>query len=424
MVTMKSKTLTLLLSLVIALGLWMYVVTVISPEQEASYHGVPVVLENEGVLQDRELMLLPGGNSTVSVRLHGNRADLNELNSSNMTASVDLSGIYEPGVYDCDYKINVPSGVSSVTVAKRLTEKVHIEVVKYASKQVPVQLVFSGELKQGLFVDQEGAILSDRTVTVEGPADQVNQIRLAGIEINRGDLDQTVAADYRITLMNDAYKPVDVSNVGVDVSQVHVVLPVEYMKEIPLTVELIDGGGATGEENAVVVMSPADTITITGSREALDKITELTITTVNLADVDLKEGYTEKVPIKLPDNLTNQSGITEIEVMVTLKGMETKTLTLSRDQITVVNLPEGLKAEIITQKIDVKFRGPTDQVRPLRLEQITATVDLTDCEAGGYTLQLNIEVKDASRVGAYGSYKISVNLTPPDAGPDGTQVAE
>ena len=420
---MRSKILTLVLSFAVALGLWMYVVTNVSPEQEASYYGIPVVLENETALLDRDLMLLSGEDSTVSVRLHGNRADLNELNSRNITASVDLSDIYEPGVYDCDYRISYPSGVSSVTVAERLTGKVRVEVVRYATKQVPVRLVFSGELQSDLFVDQEGATLSAKTVTVEGPAEQVDQISLAGIEINRGELTETITQSFVHTLMNASYEPVDVPNVKVDVGEIQVTLPVEYMKEIKLTVDLVDGGGATKNENAILDME-TESIMVSGSREALDKIEEWKIATVNLADVDVRDGYTEVVPINLPENLTNRSGLAEVEIQVRLKGMATKTLTLNRDQITILNQPEGMKAEIVTQKVEIAFRGPSTQVRYLQASQITATIDLADYPVGSYTVQLTISVKDADRVGTYGSYSVTVSLTVPEVDPDGTESIE
>lgn len=47
---MKSKIPALLLSLAVALGLWLYVVTNVSPESEQSYTGIPVVFENENSL--------------------------------------------------------------------------------------------------------------------------------------------------------------------------------------------------------------------------------------------------------------------------------------------------------------------------------------------------------------------------------------
>ena len=64
---MKSKLPTLLLSFIVAMGLWLYVVTTVSPEADQNYTGIPVVFENETSLLDRGLMLVSGENA-VSTR--------------------------------------------------------------------------------------------------------------------------------------------------------------------------------------------------------------------------------------------------------------------------------------------------------------------------------------------------------------------
>ena len=67
---MKSKLPALLLSLVVAMGLWLYVVTSVSPESDQIYSGIPVVFENETSLLDRELMLVSGAVSYTHLRAH------------------------------------------------------------------------------------------------------------------------------------------------------------------------------------------------------------------------------------------------------------------------------------------------------------------------------------------------------------------
>ena len=66
---MKSKLLTLLLSVTIAFGLWLYVVTVVDPESESPYYDVPVVFDGLSVLSDRNLMIISGNTATVDLRL-------------------------------------------------------------------------------------------------------------------------------------------------------------------------------------------------------------------------------------------------------------------------------------------------------------------------------------------------------------------
>ena len=50
---MKRKILHGLLAVVLAFGIWVYVVTVVSPESEKTYYNIPVVLDNESVLLER-----------------------------------------------------------------------------------------------------------------------------------------------------------------------------------------------------------------------------------------------------------------------------------------------------------------------------------------------------------------------------------
>ena len=53
----KSKITSMLLSLVIAFGLWLYVVTNVSQEAEYTIYNVPLIMEGESVLNDNNLMI-------------------------------------------------------------------------------------------------------------------------------------------------------------------------------------------------------------------------------------------------------------------------------------------------------------------------------------------------------------------------------
>lgn len=406
----------LLLSLLVAFGLWLYVVTDVSPGYEQTFKNLPVTLENENSLMDRNLMLLSGQDSKVSVRLYGNRSDLNELNSSNIAVSVDLSGITEPGEYEREYKVSFPSGISSISISQRITPSVKLEVVEYAEKEIPVKLIFRGQLQEGLLVGQERATMSATSVSVAGPKSQVDQIDFAGLEIDCTGLTSTLTGEFRYTLMDRNGKPVDAANVKTNTGSIQLTLPVEHIKEIPLVVKLVAGGGADLEANADVAVEPK-TITISGSEEALSKYNEWVLTTVNLGDVDIKTPYSEEVEIKLPENLTNQSNIPTAKVQVSLKGLSTKTVTLTKDNIHVRNVPEGMNSTVFTQQLDVVLRGGAAELQKMTPDNIVAWVDMAGYEAGTQTLPLSFEIKGVEKVGVYGKYSVTVGLAAASADP-------
>ena len=113
---MKNKILYLLLSVVIAFGLWGYVITTVSPEWEETYYDIPVALKNEKVLHENGLMLNEKETPTVTLRLKGNRSDLINLNKSDITLVADLAKIYESGQQSVSYSISsLGSSLASTT---------------------------------------------------------------------------------------------------------------------------------------------------------------------------------------------------------------------------------------------------------------------------------------------------------------------
>ena len=105
---MKNKFGSILLSLLIAFGLWMYVITEVSPNSEQTYPDIPVKMEGETLLRERNLIITGMSSTNVDLTLSGNRSDLNELNSSNITLKADMTKIYDPGVHKIDYDITYP----------------------------------------------------------------------------------------------------------------------------------------------------------------------------------------------------------------------------------------------------------------------------------------------------------------------------
>ena len=70
---MKNKFLMGLLSVVISCALWLYVAVVVSPETEATFENIPVVMDGTAMLESRDLMIVSDTNLKVNLILVGNR---------------------------------------------------------------------------------------------------------------------------------------------------------------------------------------------------------------------------------------------------------------------------------------------------------------------------------------------------------------
>ena len=407
----NNKIWTALLSLVIALGLWFYVVTVVKPDTTNTYYNIPVVLDGERILTENNLMIIGGEDSTVTMELYGNRTDLDKVNSGNITLIADLSKIYEPGEVELTYSHrfpgDVPSGALSVQSKSPATIKLTVVERDYADE--PVKLVLTGEAPDSdmYLVDEANPEFDISNIRITGPKDVIAQIDHAAVIVDLTGKTQTFKDAYRITLCDKEGNAVDVQHVGVSEENVTVTLNIYKYKNVRLDLEVINGGGATRETSSIVI-SPA-TIQVSGSENALSKLTSIPLGTINLGD--LTEAKTLTFPIDLDAGFTNQSGVTEATVTVSFPNLGTKELSVTNIQ--VLNVPEGMSYELLAQALKVTVRGPKNVIDKVTANDVTVTVDFPSTVAAGtatYKPVITVDSDKYPNVGAIGTYSVGVTL--------------
>lgn len=368
---MKSKILSILLSLVIAFGLWLYVITVVDPESEGSYYDVPVVFDGVSQLDSRDLMITSGMGVTVDLKLLGNRTDLNKLDKTNITILADLSRITEPGEHHVKYTISYPSSAGAIEVLEQDPQYITIYVSERIRKEVPVRVSYSGSVPDNFSADIQNAVLDHTTVTVTGPAEVVDQIKSADITVDLTGRMDTIVESYRPTLCGADGQPIeDVSSVTVNVSDVRLTVRVWQIKELPLVIKVEDGGGITSE---MVTITPDHTsIIVAGSRADLQDLNEIVLGTINLGA--LTEDTNQLLfDIVIPEGITNVTGVTQVVVGVQLPEMKTRSYRIT--YIQVVRVPDGRYVQIRSQAVRVDLRGPVELLDKITEENIVVTVD-------------------------------------------------
>lgn len=400
---MKNKLLTALLSIGIALVLWLYVVTVVSPNSDNNYSNVPITVQGEAVLQDRGLMITSGTLPTVSLHLEGNRTDLNKINSSNISIGVDVSGIGEPGIYNLsltqpNFLTDVPN--TAITVLSKDPGTVTVKVDRRISKPVPVDILYNGTLPESYMADKENRTLDYENVTVSGPQTVVDQIAMARIEVDLENRSESLSGQYQYTLCNEKGEPVDSRMIVTDVEAVNLTLKIVRVKEVQLTVAVADGGGAT-KDTSIITLDPK-VILVSGSDSLLENLETLELGTINLGEMVRDEVII--FPIKLPEGITNETGVNEVKVDVKFPALATKELTVTN--ILPINVPENLEVEIITKQLELLLRGPKNVIDRVTEENVTVTVDFSDEQVGTASINAQITVS-IDGVGAVGTYHVT-----------------
>ena len=404
----SQKILWMLVSLLSSLAIWTYVVSTENSVVTQIFRGVPVELIGEETLRaSKNLVVTDVDTNNVRVEIRGPRRIVDSLNSQDLTAQIDVSKLSRAAYASMKYKLIYPNGVDTRNLAEvsYSPETVNFVVSTLNSVSIPVRGGFEGMLADGYTA--ESPVFEPNTITVTGPDAYLREVSYAWVDFGAGQVaSSTITDDVPFVLMNSSGTLVSTEHLTASEETIAATLPILQIKDIPLSVELIEGSGAT-TANTIVTIIP-DRITLAGDSAILDGMNRIILSTIDLTD--FKSSFSETYTIPFDNSLRNISGITEAKVNVEIAGLTTSNFILKN--ISVINTPEGIHAEILSESLDVVIRGTEEQLAELAAENIRAVADLADYKesTGPYMVPAKIYVDGFVDVGAVGDYQISVDL--------------
>lgn len=410
---MKSKVLTVLLSAVIAFGLWLYVISVERTQIEYTFHNVPVIFDGESVLEDRGLMITSDMDQVVTLTLSGNRSDLNKLKNSDITVLVDLTRIYEAGEKTLSYDVSIP-GNSAIEVVSRKPDSIALTIAEWSTKEIPVQIETIGTPAESYKIDEANKFSDPKSVDISGPKDLIDQIAMGKITVNMEGAKESFEQRQKITLCDANGNPVDedLSNVFVENHMILVRVPVLMEKEISLRLPVVAGGGLT--EDDVTVSMSFNKITVTGSPAVVSKMAD----TIELEPIDLSKDTVsfenKEYSFTLPEGVKSREG-NVVEVSLTLPERASRLIYVLKSQFEAIGTPEGYDVAYTRPGINVTLQGKSATLSKIDPTDIRVIVDLTGASSSGY-YPVEIVVDNAQGVGAIedpnNPYEVYVELTP------------
>ena len=402
-----SKILWVILSLMISTLLWVYVTTSEGDVIDRTFEGVQVVFKGQENLLEKEGLVISNiSSNTVSVRIRTTRREISKLSSNGIVAVVDVSKFNSQGIYNQSVTLEFPSGsnANSIEVVSILPASISFNIDKTSTKTIELKGEFSGTVAEGYAAHP--IEFDPQTVTISGPESEISKVAYGWIEINRDAADKTIQFASAYVLMDENGNELDIGNITLSLDTVSVTVPITATKEVPLTVDLVEGGGATAE-NVTITCYPK-TITIAGDAETLKGINKISLGTVDLSS--FASSFEDKYAIVLDNDVTNVTGITEAQVTVQIIGLETKKFNVTN--ITTINGPSGRTATVITENVEVTLRGKNSVLSKVAANNIRVVADLTDIGSttGVFQPPAKIYVDGYTGVGAIGEYVVYVKL--------------
>ncbi len=413
---LDSKILYIVLSVILSISLWFYVTSLDDNLSTKPIKNIPITFTGVDILEERNLMITSTP-PTATVEVRATPTVLWKLTDESIRLTVNVSQITEASEYTLAYTASLPSGVSQsdVEFISGQTGNVTFTVSRFTSREVEIRGKFVGTVGENYLPGGEDEfIFAPKKITVSGQANLVNQVDHVLVTIDGDKLTDTVNGEYPYQLIGVDGTPIENLDVSCSDEVIYVTYPIWATKEIGLEVNFITGGGVS--ENTINYTMTTDRITVAGTKEAIESITEgsITLATINLANVEDGDELVYTIP--LADELINLSNVTEVTVTIDLpSNLSTKTIYVT--DINWIGLPQGWNAQLVTQVLPIEIRGRTHLLADLTEANIRVVVDLKDINlvAGQYSMPVRIyldSIGTAEQVGVMGTdHKVVVSIS-------------
>lgn len=414
----RSKVVRIVISILVAIAMWLYVDLERAPERTMTIRDIPVEFSGENTtLADKNLMLLSGYDTTIDLKIRGPKRELVKMNRDNVRVIASTSSIDSVGVHQLDWTVSFPDGVvrTNVSVEKASLSQITVTVGELYTKEVPVECQVVGEVAEGYFTGD--VVLDPEVLTLRAQRDDLLNVSCAKLTVNISGATRSVVQTVDVQLYDYDGNPVENSNIRTNTSLIQAKVPVLTTREVELAVEFSGVPGAA--MNSIKCDITPKTVRLNGEADVLDSIDKLVLATLHVDDLELHQQ--NSYVVTPPDGTWLVNGNEVATADITLEGIEEKSLTAT--SIEFDKLPSGLYAIAPDGGLTVRLWGLSEEIEAVTAENLRVIADMSAVTGQGtVTVPVTVTISGFNDVTVRGTYELTVTVT--DVAPTVPETAE
>ena len=414
----RSKVVRIVISILVAIAMWLYVDLERAPERTMTIRDIPVEFSGENTtLADKNLMLLSGYDTTIDLKIRGPKRELVKMNRDNVRVIASTSSIDSVGVHQLDWTVSFPDGVvrTNVSVEKASLSQITVTVGELYTKEVPVECHVVGEVAEGYFTGD--VVLDPEVLTLRAQRDDLLNVSCAKLTVDISGATRSVVQTVDVQLYDYDGNPVENSNIRTNTSLIQAKVPVLTTREVELAVEFSGVPGAA--MNSIKCDITPKTVRLNGEADVLDSIDKLVLATLHVDDLELHQQ--NSYVVTPPDGTWLVNGNEVATADITLEGIEEKSLTAT--SIEFDKLPSGLYAIAPDGGLTVRLWGLSEEIEAVTAENLRVIADMSAVTGQGtVTVPVTVTISGFNDVTVRGTYELTVTV--PDVAPAVPETAE
>ena len=414
----RSKVVRIVISILVAIAMWLYVDLERAPERTMTIRDIPVEFSGENTtLADKNLMLLSGYDTTIDLKIRGPKRELVKMNRDNVRVIASTSSIDSVGVHQLDWTVSFPDGVvrTNVSVEKASLSQITVTVGELYTKEVPVECQVVGEEAEGYSTGE--VVVAPEALTLRAQRDDLLNVSCAKLTVDISGATRSVVQTVDVQLYDYDGNPVENSNIRTNTSLIQAKVPVLTTREVELAVEFSGVPGAA--MNSIKCDITPKTVRLNGEADVLDSIDKLVLATLHVDDLELHQQ--NSYVVTPPDGTWLVNGNEVATADITLEGIEEKSLTAT--SIEFDKLPSGLYAIAPDGGLTVRLWGLSEEIEAVTAENLRVIADMSAVTGQGtVTVPVTVTISGFNDVTVRGTYELTVTVT--DVAPTVPETAE
>jgi YbbR domain-containing protein len=374
------------LSLFIAILLWIYVINIQNPEIKRDIEDVPIQIVNVDVLASYGLILDDHEDMTTTVKIKGKQEAVKKLSKNDIKAFVDLKDCTVAGRISFPIEYSM-AGVQGVK-AEGLPDKIDLQIEKYTQAQKAVDIVMLGNNnKQAMYEVQS---VKPNMVTISGPESLIKNIHSVKVFVDVTNQQKDISVVKKYKVFNSRGSDVTDSRALVkDNQSIQVDINYYKAKEVPVLLN-ISGQVAEGYYIAQTKVEP-EKIVVFGQADKVDMINNISTSELNI--LNAAKGLSKELKLMSPKTLkTNYNGV--IKASLDIQKEQLKTIDLNNADINMLNPSDKYEYKILTSKIQINLAGRYGALDSLSIAELYPTVDVQGLGPGDYRMKVRVNTSD------------------------------
>ena len=375
-------------SILMATLIWSMIMNASDPYIYVTVKNITVSKQNEEAVTEENMIYDVVSGESLNVTFRGPRTLVQNLTSDDIKAYVDMRELSITNSCPIHIEFKNSEKYKNVSVTSKTSEVMTLSLEKMVSENKQVYCEKTGKCADGYYAEVS---VNPSVLDVYGSENAVMNVEKLKATIDISGVDSTFSQQVKVVPLDEDGNEIETNTITIEDNMVDVTVTVYKTKNVNVKIDA-NLSSLKGFAYQDIKYAPS-TITIAGSGNTLNSLTEITIPYDQL---DINETVTDNISLDdyIPEGcyLVSDTNFISITIPV-LRLDENRKINVKASEIALNGLQQGLSVNNFNSAFWVSIWGIEGSTESLTVKDLGLSLDLSGInEAGKYSLPLNTKL--------------------------------